>query len=235
MFVKQTLPTVPDTKPLYNEPDKPAKTVVMQADSGKAELGIAADAAKNAANNLVDNIPSVTSQTDVPEAETDNKDETETFVLPRMASGGSGAGGTTYENISMDEYADYVGIDILSITPKLPDGMYMVLPSEITLEKNSQTGDITGDHVQFIALDSNNPNRIIMTELTKSEGEISLFFTINTNSVITVDNVEVVVTSEGNTIKSCFKHDDLWVLITSIDVSKEEFDTFLNSLIKKEN
>ncbi len=235
LFVKQSSPTVPGKKPVYNEPVKSGETVVMQADSEKVRLGIAVDDTKNAANKSVDNTPSETLQTEVPDVESDIKAEPETFLLPKMASGGSGAGGTMYDSVSLDEYANYIGIDIFNISPKLPDGMYMVLPSEITFEKNSQTGDITGDHVQFIALDSNNPNRIIMTELTKSEGEISSLFTANTNSMVTVDNVEVVVISEENTIKSCFKHNDLWVLITSIDVSKEEFDAFLNSLIKKEN
>ncbi len=236
LFLKQSSPAVPDTNTVYTDPVQKNETVIVQADNGKPELQSEDSATENSVNKSADNILPEKSAVEVPQAKFDIATDTETFSLPRMASGGgSGGSGAACDNISLEEYSDYVGIDFLSISPKLPEGMYVALPSEIIFEKNVQTGDILNDYVQFVALDNDNPNRIMTIELTKSDGDISEFFALNSDNMITIDNYNVVVTAEEKTLKSCFKHNDLWISITSIDVSSEEFDTFLNTLLKKEN
>ncbi len=165
-----------------------------------------------------------------------------TAVSGSGGSGGSASGGASVTSIfpveptqtdymTIADYIDYLGIDIMSLKPALPAGMTVKFPPIVSVTKKPD-GTITDDSVQFSASDENNPSKIITLSTTKLTGTASSVISSSSIPKIKINNYTAAVSYSDTANRAYFKYKDVWVSIASVEVTKEEFDTFLSTLLK---
>jgi len=156
----------------------------------------------------------------------------------KIAFGGSGASksavfetdsNSKVEYLTLSEYAQYLGINASFFNPILPNGMEMNIP-EIYITKDYKNDNIIDDSVQFVASDINSSEKILSITTTKLDSTYKQIFESNPKTII--NGCDVAFTKDDSINRAYFKYKDVWVFVSSVYVSEEEFELFIKTLIK---
>lgn len=161
----------------------------------------------------------------------------------RPSSGGGGGGGggaskaaATSRNVktvplTADEYFAYLGIDINSTFTKALAGMKLSNPETIYVNKDS-TGKVVEDYASFTFLDEKNPDKIILVSTSKFNEVGQNVLNDGTITRDVINGYSVTLITNGNTVNSTFKANDVWFNVNSCGINVEDFKTFISSCLK---
>ena len=134
-----------------------------------------------------------------------------------------------YVNIQMpvQKYFEYLGIEGLNFTSSLPLGMAFDIPDLVSLQENASDNQIEDDLIQFVALDSTNPEKILTLNTTTQKNEQFVF-----DLVYDINGVTVKRINDNINMSAYFEYSNACVTITSFGLTENEFEMFLKNLLK---
>lgn len=130
--------------------------------------------------------------------------------------------------ISYSDYVAYLGWDILECNLSLPEHMELSVPETVQIMRDKESNEFIDDTAIFSFTNTDNPYSYMSVSVTKISNNINRD---GYKSYFTVNETEVFLKENETFTEAYTKHNDVWMYITSIDVSKGEFDAFLKSLI----
>ncbi len=131
------------------------------------------------------------------------------------------------EQMTLQKYYEYLGIENLNFNSSLPYGMSFDMPEYVSVLLNSQTNAIEDDLIQFVAVDSENPQKILtLSTTTKKQNDFRY------NVITDINGINVQKQSNGNTISVYFEYSRAGITVHSYGVSEEDMDMFLKGFLK---
>lgn len=121
----------------------------------------------------------------------------------------------TIENITLTlaQYEEYLGFDLSKLSSSLTPGMQIDYPKEIDMIFDSQSGEYVTDDIILVAYDKENSDKQVIFQMSKIGGKIKEEYNKNNDSKKIAH----------------FKTDNVWMKISSIGISEEEFMTIVDS------
>ncbi len=133
------------------------------------------------------------------------------------------------EVITREEYFEYLGFSA-SLPATLSGGMTIHEPSEYTITRNAQSGQITEDSNVFVVDSIDSPDKIISVTVGRvNPVRTEIGETKNINGI----NVNISKSESG--ICADLSTNGIWCYIVSCGVSLEEFESILSDILCNKN
>ncbi len=151
----------------------------------------------------------------------------------------SGAGGSSLgsgaerviKTMNQAEYSQYLGINVNDLIPHMVGDIQLSIPSELEFSYNLQ-GDIIDDAVHIVGGRADNPAQFVGITLSKKDSDVKKTTEINGGLKKYINGYTVVMTNTDNTNYAYCNYKGIWITISSVEISKDEFDIILQNIIR---
>ena len=130
------------------------------------------------------------------------------------------------------EYSQYLGFGISELIPDRVGDICFDIPDEVSVTYDSENGNITDDVFKIVGTSPDRPSAFVGIELTRLSRDAQNYFMNNSDFRKIINGRTTVVKYLGTRNIACFNYKNVWITISSVDVTEDEFDIILQSIIK---
>ncbi len=132
-----------------------------------------------------------------------------------------------YEEMTKDEYEEYIGIK--AETAEIPTDMILYPSENFQIEKDSQTGEVLNDENTYYFEASY--DRFIMISTTTKKEECESYLNDKSMHKSVIDNCDIVVTQNEGIYNAYFIKNDTGIKITAGKIEEKELQNTIKSLL----
>ncbi len=131
------------------------------------------------------------------------------------------------DQMTLQKYFEYLGIENLDFKSSLPYGMSFDMPEHVSVLLSSTTNAIEDDLIQFVAVDSKDPQKIL-TLSTSTKSQEDFLYDVITD----INGISIKKHTDENSISLYFEYSRACITVQSYGITEEDLDMFLNSFLK---